>query len=170
MLGDIQAIATHTQVESPKEKGRKRKLFENNNGQDRRDTANPQTHKAQQTPSTRNMNKTTPYWAPWQFQRLRICLPKAGDTSLTPGLGRFYMSQGNEACGPHLRKPARSRACAWQHEREATTVRRPSTAKQASSCRSLQLDRACTATKNQHSRKKNKQIKMLLIIKEIGKF
>ena len=154
-------------MESPKEKGRNRKLFENNNGQDLRDTANPKTYKAEQTLSTRNMNKTTLYWAPWQFQWLRIRLPKAGDISLTPGPGRFYVSQGNEACGSHQREPARSRASARQQEREATAVRSPSTA--SSHC-SLQLEKACTATKTQSSPKKSKQVKMLLIIKEIGKF
>lgn len=143
----------HTQVESPKEKGRRRKLSEKSNGQDLRDTANPQTHKAQQTPRKRNMNKTTVHWAPWQFQWLRIYLPKAGDTSLTPGPGRFYMSQGNEACRPHLRKPARPRAHAQQQEREAATVRSPSSAEHASSRRSPQGEKARTATKTQRGRK-----------------
>ena len=59
-------------------------------------------------------------------QWLRICLPNAGDTGSSPGLGRSHMPQSNQAREPQLLSLRVWSLCS--ETREAAIVRGPRTA------------------------------------------
>ena len=81
----------------------------------------------------------------------------AGDTGLSPGLGRVHMPRSNWACEPQLLS-----LCVWSlcsATREAAIVRGPRTAMK-SGPRSPQLERALTQKRRPNTAIKKKKKKM----------
>ena len=97
---------------------------------------------------------------PWWLNGSSSLPVNSGDTALIPGLGRFHVPQGNEACVPQLLSPcsralepkllspcaATAEACSPRayasRTRKATSVRSPCPATKCSS-HLLQSEKVC---------------------------
>ena len=72
-----------------------------------------------------------------------------GDTGSIPGPGRSYMLQGNWACAPQLLSP-RTLESVLLNKRSHHNEKPTASQRESSLC-SLELEKAHTATKTQHS-------------------
>ena len=80
--------------------------------------------------------------------------PNAGDTGSIPGLGRSHLPQDNKAGEPHL--GAHVPQNPYSVTTEATAVRSLHTTAREEPLLAATREKACTATKAQHTQKVNK--------------